>query len=178
MSGAVDLSGLNDRAQGLMFNYTNNSDVTGNLIRGAEKGVFVYNSHRNIIAGNRFGGCEIGIHFTAGSEKNAITGNGFLGNRTQVKYVGTRDVEWSLEGRGNYWSDNPAFDLDGDGIADAAYRPNDIIDRVMWTAPQARLLVTSPAVQVIRWAQSRFPATLPGGVVDSAPLMAPPEVTP
>ena len=68
-----------------------------------------------------------------------------------------------------------AFDLDGDGIADGAYRPNDIIDRVMWTAPQARLLMTSPAVQVIRWAQSRFPATLPGGVVDSAPLMAPPE---
>ena len=64
-------------------------------------------------------------------------------------------------GRGNYWSDNPAFDLDGDGIADAAYRPNDIIDRVMWTAPQARLLVTSPAVQVIRWAQSRFPAMFP-----------------
>ena len=58
-----------------------------------------------------------------------------------------------------------------------ATRP-DLIDRVMWTAPQARLLVTSPAVQVIRWAQSRFPATLPGGVVDSAPLMAPPEVTP
>ncbi len=44
----------------------------------------------------------------------------------------------------------------------------------MWTAPQACLLVTSPAVQVIRWAQSRFPATLPGGVLDSAPLMAPP----
>ena len=68
-----------------------------------------------------------------------------------------------------------SLDLDGDGIADAAYRPNDIIDRVMWTAPQARLLMTSPAVEVIRWAQSRFPATLPGGVVDSAPLMAPPE---
>jgi nitrous oxidase accessory protein len=44
----------------------------------------------------------------------------------------------------------------------------------MWTAPHARLLITSPAVQVIRWAQSRFPATLPGGVLDSAPLMAPP----
>ena len=47
-----------------------------------------------------------------------------------MKYVGTRHLDWSAEGRGNYWSDNPAFDLDGDGIADAAYRPNDIIDRV------------------------------------------------
>lgn len=145
---------------------------------GPEKCLFVYNANRNTIEDNRFEGCAIGIHFTAGAEGNAVAGNAFIGNQTQVKYVGTRTLDWSADGRGNYWSDNPAFDLDGDGIADAAYRPNDIIDRVMWTAPQARLLTTSPAVQVIRWAQSRFPATLPGGVVDSAPLMAPPEATP
>lgn len=167
---------LNDRAQGLMFNYTNNSDVTGNLIRGAEKGVFVYNSHRNIIAGNRFEGCDIGIHFTAGSEKNAITGNGFLGNRTQVKYVGTRDVEWSLEGRGNYWSDHANFDLNGDGIADSRFRPNDLMDHVLWSQPAAALLTGSPVVQLVRYSQSSFPATLPGGVVDSFPLMAPPAI--
>ncbi len=143
---------------------------------GPEKCLFVYNANRNTIMGNRFEGCGIGIHFTAGAEGNAVSGNAFVGNQTQVKYVGTRDLDWSAKGRGNYWSDNPAFDLDGDGVADAAYRPNDIIDRVMWTAPQARLLVTSPAVQVIRWAQSRFPATLPGGVLDSAPLMTPPDI--
>lgn len=143
---------------------------------GPEKCLFIYNANRNVLAGNRFEGCEIGIHFTAGAEGNAVSGNAFIGNRTQVKYVGSRTLDWSKDGRGNYWSDNAAFDLDGDGIADAAYRPNDIIDRVMWTAPQARLLVTSPAVQVIRWAQSRFPATLPGGVLNSAPLMAPPVI--
>jgi nitrous oxidase accessory protein len=145
---------------------------------GPEKCLFVYNANRNQVRGNRFERCGIGIHFTAGAEGNAVAGNAFIGNQTQVKYVGTRDLDWSEDGRGNYWSDNAAFDLDGDGLSDSPYRPNDIIDRVMWTAPQARLLVTSPAVQVIRWAQSRFPATLPGGVVDSAPLMAPPEVTP
>lgn len=145
---------------------------------GPEKCLFIFNANKGVIEDNRFEGCGIGIHFTAGAEGNAVAGNAFIGNRSQVKYVGTRHLDWSAEGRGNYWSDNPAFDLDGDGIADAAYRPNDIIDRVMWTAPQARLLVTSPAVQVIRWAQSRFPATLPGGVLDSAPLMAPPEAAP
>ena len=39
-------------------------------------------------------------------------------------------------------------------------------------------LLNSPAVQVIRWAQSQFPAILPGGVVDSHPLMAPPQSRP
>ena len=51
-------------------------------------------------------------------------------------------------GRGNYYSDNPAFDLKGDGIADTAYRPNDLIDQVIWRAPAAKLLLNSPAVQV------------------------------
>ncbi|MBP1842858.1 nitrous oxidase accessory protein [Rhizobium petrolearium] len=140
---------------------------------GPEKCVFIYNANKNRFADNRFEGCAIGIHFTAGSEANAISGNAFINNRNQVKYVGTRYMDWSKDGRGNYWSDNPAFDLNGDGIADNPYRPNDLIDKVLWTAPQAKLLTTSPAVQVIRWAQAQFPALLPGGVVDSHPLMRP-----
>ena len=39
--------------------------------------------------------------------------------------------------------------------------------------PAAKLLTGAPSVQLIRWSQSNFPATLPGGVVDSHPLMAP-----
>jgi nitrous oxidase accessory protein len=141
---------------------------------GPEKCVFIYNAIRNVLEDNVFENCAIGIHFTAGSEGNAIAGNAFVGNRNQVKYVGSRYLDWSKNGRGNYWSDNPAFDLDGDGIADSPYRPNDIIDTVLWTAPQAKVLTTSPAVQIIRWAQSQFPSLLPGGVVDSKPLMGPP----
>lgn len=165
---------LGDREHGLMLNYANNADVTGNLIRGGQKKcLFIYNAHKNLIWGNRFQGCGIGIHFTAGSEKNVLTDNAFLANREQVKYVGTRFIEWSHEGRGNFWSDHPAFDLNGDGIADGLYRPNDLMDHILWSQPAAALLTGSPAVQLIRWSQSSFPATMPGGVTDSAPLMQP-----
>ncbi len=168
---------LRDRSHGIMLNYANNADVIGNLVRGGtEKCTFIYNAHKNLIAGNRFEGCDIGIHFTAGSERNAITGNAFLGNRNQVKYVGTRDVEWSLDGTGNFWSDNPAFDLNGDGIADSPYRPNDLMDHILWSQPAAALLTGAPAVQLIRWSQSSFPATLPGGVVDSFPQITATEI--
>ncbi|MBR0725435.1 nitrous oxide reductase family maturation protein NosD [Bradyrhizobium manausense] len=144
------------------------------LRSGPEKCVFIYNANHNKFRNNWFERCAIGVHFTAGSEGNEITGNAFVDNANQVKYVGTRDLDWSTGGRGNYWSDNPAFDLNGDGIADTAYRPNDLIDRVLWTAPAAKVLINSPAVQVIRWAQAQFPALLPGGVVDSHPLISPP----
>lgn len=149
-------------------------DLSSGARPAPTKCVFIYNANQNRFRENWFEGCEIGIHFTAGSERNEIVGNAFIKNRNQVKYVGTRYLDWSKDGRGNFWSDNPAFDLNGDGIGDSAYRPNDLIDKVLWTAPLAKLLVNSPAVQVIRWAQAQFPALLPGGVIDSRPLMAPP----
>ncbi|MBX3532503.1 MAG: nitrous oxide reductase family maturation protein NosD [Rhizobiaceae bacterium] len=165
---------LGDREHGLMLNYANNADVTGNLVRGGtKKCLFIYNAHKNLIWENRFETCDIGVHFTAGSERNVLTGNAFLGNREQVKYVGTRHMEWSHEGRGNFWSDHPAYDLNGDGLADSFYRPNDLMDQILWSQPAAALLTGSPAVQLIRWSQQSFPATLPGGVRDSAPLMRP-----
>ena len=164
-----------DRSRGLLLNYANGAEIAGNLIRGpSEKCVFIYNANKNVFRANRFERCEIGVHFTAGSERNRIWDNAFADNRTQVKYVGTRHIEWSHQGRGNYWSDNPAFDLDGDGAADLPYRPNGLVDQIVWRHPLAKLLLSSPAVQVLRWAQSGFPALRPGGVQDSHPRMTPP----
>lgn len=170
----VDNVSVGDRDHGVMLNFTNRSEVRGNYVQdGAKKCLFVYNAHKNEIADNRFERCGIGIHFTAGSERNAVVGNAFVGNRTQVKYVSTKWLDWATEGRGNYWSDFVATDLDGNGIADGTYRPNDSIDQVLWQQPAARLLLGSPAVQLVQWAQSAFPALTPGGVMDSAPLMRP-----
>ncbi len=167
---------LDDRDHGLMINASNHSDFSGNLVRGAAKCTFIYDSSKDLFVGNRFEGCDIGIHFTAGSEGNAVTDNAFVGNRTQVKYVGTRAIEWSYEGRGNFWSDFPVFDLNGDGFADTPFHPNDLMDQILWSQPDARLLMGSPAVQLIRWSQSSFPAILPGGVVDSHPLVTAPAI--
>ena len=161
---------LDDRDHGIMLNYANNAVIEGNaVVGGGEKCLFVYNANKNMIRGNRIEGCEIGIHFTGGSADNEITGNAFVGNRTQIKFVSTRDHVWS----GNYWSDHAAYDVNGDGIADQAFRPNDAMDQVLWTQPSAKLLLGSPAVQLVRWAQSEFPALMPGGIVDDRPLMKP-----
>ena len=161
---------LDDRDHGIMLNYANNAVIEGNaVVGGGEKCLFVYNANKNLIKNNRIEGCPIGIHFTGGSARNEITGNAFVGNRTQIKFVSTKDHVWS----GNYWSDHAAYDVNGDGIADQAFRPNDAMDQVLWTQPSAKLLLGSPAVQLVRWAQSEFPALLPGGIVDDRPLMKP-----
>jgi nitrous oxidase accessory protein len=165
----------NDQAHGLLLNFVNNAEISGNgVFNGGTECVFIYNANDNALTNNWFEGCPVGVHFTAGSERNRFSENAFVNNQTQVKYVGTRSLDWATNGRGNYWSDNAAFDLKGNGIADMPYRPNDIVDRIVWSVPLAKLLLNSPAIQVVRWAQAQFPAITPGGVIDSAPLMHPP----
>ncbi len=166
---------LNDRDHGIMFNFAHRSIVKNNAVKGKKgadgKCTFLYNATKNIIKDNYFEGCAIGIHYTAGSKDNKITGNIFINNRHQVKYVGTRYQEWSENGSGNYWSDNTSFDLDGDGISDAIYKPNSMADQIIWTVPSARLLLASPIMKLLEWTQRQFPMIYPGGITDSFALI-------
>lgn len=165
---------VGDLQHGLMLHTTHHAEAAGNFVYGTgEKCLFVYTSTSNDIHDNRLEQCGIGVHFTGGSENNKFYGNSFLANETQVKYTGLKHYEWSKDGRGNYWSDNPAFDLDGDGIADTAYRPNSLVDWMLWRYPLSKLLVSSPAIVTLRYVQQQFPTLYPGGAVDSFPLMQP-----
>ena len=165
----------NNIHQAIMLNYANDSIIDGNAVEKSPKCVYLYNANNNQFTRNHFEGCEIGIHFSGAAEGNTIRENAFVNNHIQIKYVGTRFMDWAEGGKGNYWSDNSAFDLDGDGIADTAYKPNNITDQILWRAPSARLLMNSPAVSIVKWAQKEFPAIMPGGMTDSRPLMVMPE---
>lgn len=165
---------ISDLSHGLMLHTTHKSDIAQNFIYGTgEKCLFVYTSANNDIHDNRFEQCGVGVHFTGGSENNTFHGNSFISNEFQVKYTGLRNYEWSYKGRGNFWSDNPAFDLDGDGHSDTAFRPNTLVDWVLWRYPLAKLLIASPAFQTLRFVQEQLPTLYPGGAIDSFPLMLP-----
>lgn len=177
---------FNNSSYGILFNYVTYSDISdnqvwaitgeldvdGRVMPGTEgKAMFVYNSVFNTIRGNLLADSPIGMHVTAGSDDNRIYANAFLRNRTQVKYVQNLAEEWSWQGRGNYWSNYLGWDLNGDGVGDVAYRPNDGVDVLMWKYPQARMLMSSPAVVLLRYVQRSFPVFTPPAIQDSHPLM-------
>ncbi|MEZ1317862.1 nitrous oxide reductase family maturation protein NosD [Pseudomonas fluorescens] len=176
-----------DQNYGILMNYITYSTLRDNfvtdvrdgstgdtMIAGAEgKALFIYNSLFNSIEHNHFERSAVGIHLTAGSEDNRIADNAFVGNQRQVKYVATRLQEWSLDGRGNYWSDYLGWDRNNDGLGDVAYEPNDNVDRLLWLYPQVRLLMNSPGIELLRWVQRAFPVMKSPGVMDSHPLMKP-----
>lgn len=184
----IDNVSVGDHQYGLLLNYVTYSEMVGNRVRnvrgetglsgsgmgGTGKGIFVYNSEYDYFHGNVIRDCPIGIHVTAGSDHNRFYGNAFIGNRVQVKYVQNVTEEWSWHGVGNYWSDYLGWDFKGNGIGDVPYRPNSGVDVLLWKYPQASLLMSSPAILVLRMVQRAFPVFTPPGIVDSHPLMRPP----
>ncbi len=183
----------NDVNYGMLLNFITKSTIKNNRVIGVQnmrntqmkhaqqryqpegKALFIYNSLFNEIHNNILAESDIGIHLTAGSEDNTFTGNSFISNTKQVKYVANRTQDWSLNQRGNYWSDYLGWDMDGDGKGDVAYEPNDGIDRLLWKYPTAKLLFNSPAIEILRWVQRQFPVLKSPGIKDSYPLMHQPQ---
>jgi len=171
---------------GILLNFITHSTLENNQIDGVHqsearnvdgadgKGFFIYNSLQNKIQNNYIAHAEIGIHLTAGSEGNSISGNSFINNQIQVKYVATRTQEWSIDGLGNFWSNYLGWDMNNDNIGDNFFEPNDSIDKLFWTFPQAKTLMDSPAILLLRFIQRQFPVLKSPGVRDSFPLMSMP----
>lgn len=157
---------------GIMLRTIQDSVIEGNIVAGNTRGFFIYDAEYNILRNNRVVDNAIGVHLAAGSYRNQVDGNDFISNRTQIKYVASRDVAWGAGG-GNYWSNYVGWDRNGDGIGDVRYEANDLVDRLSWQHPMMKLLLASPAVQTLRLVSQQFPLLRAPSVVDSMPRMKP-----
>jgi len=143
--------------------------IEGNVVAGNARGFFIYDAEYNTIRNNLVMDNTVGIHLWAGSYHNKATGNDFIQNRTQIKYVASRDEIWP----GNYWSNYVGWDRNGDGIGDVPYEANDMVDYLSWRHPMMKLLLASPAVQTLRMVSQQFPLLRATSIVDPQPRMQP-----
>jgi nitrous oxidase accessory protein len=157
---------------GIMLRTLQDSLIENNVVAGNARGFFIYDVEYATIKGNLVVDNAVGVHLSAGSTRNQVEGNDFVGNREQVRYVGARDETWGAE-RGNHWDNYLGWDRDGDGRGDVRYEANDIVDRLVWKHPSAKLLLASPAVQALRLVGQQFPVLRVPSVVDPKPQMRP-----
>lgn len=158
-----------NKTQGLLFIQTLKSEVRDNISIGNTKGIFLYNSVYNKLTSNLVMNNQLGIHNWGGSEDNEISSNSFINNEVQVKFVATRNQVWD----DNYWSDYIGWDLTGDGIGDAQYESNSVLDHIIWRYPMAKILYTSPALQMLWMLERQFPVFNVPKVIDNRPVMSP-----
>ncbi len=158
-----------NKTHGLLMIQTVRGMVSGNRVIGNTKGIFLYNSIYNQITSNLIMNNQLGLHSWGGSEENVVAGNSFINNELQVKYVSARDQEWD----GNYWSDYIGWDISGDGTGDYSYESNSIVDHILWRYPLAKLLYSSPSLQMLWMLEKQFPLFDVPKVVDNRPQMMP-----
>ena len=157
---------------GIMLRSVQDAVVEGNIVAGNNRGFFIYDVEYATLTNNLVVDNVVGVHLSAGSTRNVVEGNDFIGNREQVRYVGARDMPWGGK-QGNHWSNYLGWDRDGDGVGDVPYEANDMVDRLTWRHPSVKLLLASPAVQALRLVGRQFPILRAPSVVDPHPRMQP-----
>ena len=157
---------------GIMLRTLQDSVIEDNTVSGNARGFFIYDVEYATLRRNRVVDNQVGVHLAAGSTRNVVEANDFIGNRQQVRYVGSRDETWGRDS-GNHWSNYVGWDRDGDGRGDLRYEANDVVDRLVWRHPEAKLLLAAPAVQAMRLVAQQFPLLRVPSVVDPHPRMKP-----
>jgi nitrous oxidase accessory protein len=133
--------------------------------------LFFYSSTENQIVDNDVIGNAVGVKIWAGSKRNEVRRNRFVGNRRQVFYVSTEDLVWAREGQGNRWGDYLGWDADSDGIGERPYRVDSFQSNLIYRYPAAALLLRSPSLELLTLLERRLPLMRVPTVIDKHPLV-------
>jgi nitrous oxidase accessory protein len=136
--------------------------------------IFMDGSNRNRFAGNLVQDNGWGLLLYASSEGNTFAENSFINNDYPVALDMRRTGNRFDDGAsGNYWSENAAYDLDGDRLSDVPYSPVSAFAFLSKQVPDLSVLAHSPAVAALSVAERVIPALRPSEAVDRRPLVRP-----
>jgi nitrous oxidase accessory protein len=116
---------------------------------------------------------DVGVMLYASSLENSFAANDFVGNLATLHTVGRADADWTPDGVGNYYSDYPGYDVDGDGIGDTPHRLQDAFEYLEGSRPLLRLFLKSAAADALAAAERSFPLVPSSDEEDTAPSMKP-----
>ncbi|MXV63206.1 nitrous oxide reductase family maturation protein NosD [Natronorubrum sp. JWXQ-INN-674] len=159
---------------GILVKDVERSEIVGNEVVGNDNGLYVYNAQDNRLADNLVLENAVGVHITAGSTGEVVTGNSFIGNGQAAYAHANAQTSWNDSDQGNYWADASGVDLDGDGTSEIRHQPAGSVEKLVHENPQAAVFAESPAFDAVRLAESSFPVVESPGVVDHRPLAEPP----
>jgi parallel beta-helix repeat protein len=164
-------------------------ESTDNLFSGNRVGLYFDNSPSSVdvsqhFTHNAFVHNDIGLYFNPSVKRNHFGQNSFIDNLEQVGLTGRGSFEgnsFSIDGRGNFWSDYAGYDATGDGLGDLPYVSKSLFENIMDNNPELRLFQLSPAQGAVEMAARAFPIFQPQPkFTDDVPLMSPviPTITP
>lgn len=160
---------------GILFRDIQYTRIADNVSERNAEGLFFFSSLDNELVNNTIAHNLMGARVWAGTERNVVTGNAFIGNQQQVYYVSSHDQEWGAPDAGNYWSDYLGWDQDNDGYGDRPHRLDSFRSTLLHRFPVAALLLNSPALELLARLQEQLPALRTPAIYETHPAVVPPK---
>jgi nitrous oxidase accessory protein len=166
------------RTYGLLLRDCSDGTFLDNRIVENTVGFFMDNSNRNRLTANLLQDNGWGIILFSSCAGNETFANSFINN----DYPVALDMRYSSNrfddgARGNYWSENAPYDLDGNGVSDVPHSPVSAFAFLSKQYPDLAVLAKSPAVAALGVAERVIPAFRPSEVVDRFPRLQPVRTT-
>jgi nitrous oxidase accessory protein len=156
---------------GILFRDARECEIRRNRLVRNGQGLFFFSSTENVIADNEIAQNEVGARIWAGSVRNRVENNAFVGNRRQVMYMGSSDLDWGVDAPGNLWGDYLGWDQSGDGLGDRPYRVDSFTTNLTYQYPAAALLLRSPSLELLSHLERHLPFLRTPTVIDHQPRM-------
>jgi nitrous oxidase accessory protein len=155
-------------AYGLLLKDISDGIIQGNRFVENTIGIYGDGANRLRMEANEFQGNGWAMKMLGSSNDNVITGNNFLSNTFDV--ITNTSVNRNSY-NGNFWSDYTGYDLDKDNVGDVPYKPVKLFSFVTSQVPAAIILLRSPFVDLVNFAEKVMPSITPQTLEDAAPLM-------
>ncbi len=174
VAGNAFVHNRGSRTYGLLLRDCSDGEFRENRLVDNTIAVFMDNSNRNRFEGNLVQDNGWGLLIFSSCAGNVVAGNTFLHNDYPVSLdMRYSDNRFDDGRRGNFWSENAAYDLDADGVSDIPYSPVSAFAFLSKQFPDLAILAASPSVVALTVAERVFPALRPSEAVDRFPLLAP-----
>lgn len=153
---------------GLLLKDISDSEIAENEFLGNTVAIFMEGSNRNNFYSNRFDKNGWAIRLLSSCDSNVFQGNAFLDNTLEV----ATNAQLNLNTfKRNYWARHKNVDLDQDGLVDLPYQPTSFSSYILEKYNISILLIGTPILQLLDWAEQMFPALSPVSLRDQEPLM-------
>ncbi|HEX9563054.1 MAG TPA: nitrous oxide reductase family maturation protein NosD [Gemmatimonadaceae bacterium] len=155
-------------AYGLLLKDITDSEILDNVFSANTVGLYLEGANRIRVEGNTFAANGWALRVLANSQDNVISHNIFTGNSFDVGTNSRQNFSTFVE---NFWDRYRGYDLDRDGFGDVPFAPVRLFALVVEQTPAALILLRSPVVDLLDFAERVMPMLTPATLVDERPLM-------
>ena len=155
-------------AYGLLLKEVSDSDIDANLFEKNTIALYADGGNRLNVTNNTFTRNGYAMRIYSSSMAMMVSRNDFFANTFDASTNSTRSYNAFPQ---NYWSEYQGYDLNHDHIGDVPFRPVRLSSMTIESYPQAVILLHSPLLQFMDYAERVLPLFSPKAIEDDQPLI-------